>query len=45
LKMIVSDKELPMDPSVLFNHMLSCKNQNINLDLKASSYKKIGKFL
>jgi translation initiation factor 2D len=45
LKMVVCDKELPMDPSVLWNHMLGCKNQKISLDIKNSSYKKIGKFL
>ena len=29
LTMEVKDKDLPMDPSVLFSILLSCKNQNV----------------
>jgi translation initiation factor 2D len=46
LKMSVTDKDLPLDSSVFYqNHMLLAKNSNVNIDLKNSSYKKIGKFL
>jgi len=44
IKMIVTDKELPIDPSVLFSYMVQCKRESVQLDVKNSSYKKIGKF-
>lgn len=38
-------KELPIDGSNFYqNHMLLCKRENVQLDMKNSSFKKIGKF-
>eukprot|EP01016_Furgasonia_blochmanni_P000252 TRINITY_DN1001_c0_g1_i1.p1 TRINITY_DN1001_c0_g1~~TRINITY_DN1001_c0_g1_i1.p1 ORF type:complete len:729 (-),score=327.94 TRINITY_DN1001_c0_g1_i1:179-2275(-) len=46
LKISVKDKDLPMDASVFQNdHLLLCKPENVILDMKNSSYKKLGKFL
>ena len=44
LTMEVKDKDLPMDPSVLFSLLLTCKNPNVQIDVKQSSFKKVGKF-
>jgi translation initiation factor 2D len=45
LKIGVSSKDLPLDGSKFYqNHMLLCKRDNVMLDLKNSSHKKIGKF-
>lgn len=41
---MVEEKELPMDPSVLYSLMCQCKGEGDNLDLKTSSFKKIGRF-
>jgi len=42
----IDDKSMPLDPSVLYsNHMVLCKPDNVTLDIKNSSYKKIGKFV
>ena len=46
LKLSVTDKDLPLDSSVFYqNHLLLAKNPNVSIDLKNSTYKKIGKFL
>mmetsp|Transcript_13363 Transcript_13363/g.1958 ORF Transcript_13363/g.1958 Transcript_13363/m.1958 type:complete len:127 (-) Transcript_13363:111-491(-) len=46
LKISVTDKILPLDPSILYStHMLTCKNEAVTVDIKNSSYKKIGKFV
>lgn len=46
LKISINDKQLPIDPSLFYsNHMIPCKPENITLDFKNSSYKKIGKFI
>ena len=46
LKVSVKDKELPIESSAFFNnHVLACKREGIILDIKNSSYKKVGKFL
>ena len=45
LKVSLSDKDLPIDASVFYSsHMLQCKKEGIMIDLKFSTYKKIGKF-
>jgi translation initiation factor 2D len=45
LKISVNDKQMPMDSSQFYsNHMLKCKRENIEIDLKNSTFKKISKF-
>ena len=45
IKLAIKEKMTPMDSSVLYsNFMLLYKNDEVTLDLKHSSYKKIGKF-
>ena len=45
LKVSISDKDLPIDSSAFYSsHMLQCKREGVMIDLKCSSYKKIGKF-
>jgi hypothetical protein len=40
-----AQKELPIDGSNFYqNHMLLCKRENVQLDMKNSTFKKIGKF-
>lgn len=46
LKVGVNDKDLPMDANIFQTQFLmSFKKQNVELDIKNSSYGKIGKFL
>lgn len=46
LKISVNDKDLPIDAGEYYsNHLLPCKREGIFIDVKKSSYKKIGKFL
>ena len=46
LKISVSDKNLPMESSIFqSNHMNLCAPEEIQLNLKNTSYKKLGKFL
>lgn len=44
LTLEVKDKDLPMDPSVLYSLLLTCKNPHVSIDIKQSSFKKVGKF-
>lgn len=45
IKLAIKEKMTPMDSSVFYsNYMLLYKNEDVTLDLKHSSYKKIGKF-
>ena len=42
IRMSITEKDLPMDASVFYaSHMLLCKKENIMIDLKNSSYKKV----
>ena len=46
LKISVNDKDLPMDAGEYYsNHLLPCKREGVFIDVKSTSYKKIGKFL
>ena len=46
LQVGVNDKDLPMDANIfLTQFLMSFKKQNVELDIKNSSYGKIGKFL
>jgi len=46
LKISVNDKDLPLDAGQFYSdHMLPCKRENVFLDIKNSSHKKLGKFL
>jgi len=46
LKISVDDKDLPLDGGDFYsNHLLACKKEGIFIDLKNTSYKKMGKFL
>ena len=45
IRMSITEKDLPMDSSVFYaSHMLLCKKENILIDLKNSSYKKVAKY-
>lgn len=42
----IKDDELPLNPAVLWNkHMVPCRPPGAALDIKKSSFKKMGKFL
>eukprot|EP01015_Nassula_variabilis_P014183 TRINITY_DN216_c0_g1_i9.p1 TRINITY_DN216_c0_g1~~TRINITY_DN216_c0_g1_i9.p1 ORF type:complete len:521 (-),score=199.64 TRINITY_DN216_c0_g1_i9:26-1588(-) len=46
LKISVKDKELPIEASAFFkDHVLACRREGVSVDIKNSSYKKVGKFL
>ena len=46
LKISVLEKDLPLDAGEFYsNHMLACKREGLFIDVKASTYKKTGKFL
>jgi len=46
LKISLDDKDLPCEAGEFYsNHLLPCKKEGIFIDLKNTSYKKMGKFL
>ena len=46
LKISLDDKDLPIDGQEFFSkHMNPCRREGVNLDLKNTSYQKMGKFL
>eukprot|EP00741_Cyanophora_paradoxa_P023571 tig00021590_g22768.t1 len=46
LKFRISEDELPMNESTLYSkHVLACRPAGTTIDVKKSSYKKLGKFL
>lgn len=45
LKISINDRDLPIDSSAFYsNHMMRCARENISLDFKNSSWKKLAKF-
>ncbi len=46
LKISLDEKELPLDGGEFYsNHVLPCKREGVYIDVKNTSYKKLGKFL
>lgn len=46
LKISLDEKELPLDGGEFYsNHILPCKREGVYIDIKNTTYKKLGKFL
>lgn len=46
LKISLDEKELPLDGGEFYsNHVLPCKREGVYIDIKGTTYKKLGKFL
>lgn len=41
---VVKDKQLPMPVNIFFSHVIGCRPQGTNLNIKHSTHKKVRRF-